>query len=639
MDEIAIEKIKKKGIDVNNRLNRIEKRLNNYSQSKNNNYCSNLSTDNFDISDNKFQREKVRNKSCYNILKNGKSLTSELNSMISITDNQFNSLENRKDFHNLLKPNGIHDECNDNNEFLEFNYPKSYRNDFKFKNESIPNSTFRRFNYDDDTFQSVNSKINTLFKEIDSLRDSKIQVKLLERELSETRKMIFIMKSQMEKHLSNFENLINSNLDLNIASTLDFNLIPDNSNILVNEKEKINDISNFITNKSNRNIENTIINKDKKSKKDSKNDKIEKVENKTINSHPYEIMKNEPHSRAKRDEIIKNLQVETSNNSVNIKDIIEKIIKLEDYLNLENKEINNNKVAFREKTETFDNYMKKSEKKIKILENNISTIQEKINKSSEINNESNHNMEVKINSLENKFNEKLRKIEDSNANEMSLAEEKFNETLNNSKIIIEEKMAKSTKKELELLKNTILTEVKDNIWEKKKSEMVKEIDRSISNVENKILKGLDENVDYLKSNLNELEKKLETDLNEEKRDIKELEKNLTNLTKVVERINDPYNNQYVLPINDLTELKLVGYKGSTQNLTKINSNYKKENNKSIVQKSDRKMNEILKLKNEKISDYILEDSEEEDQLVSLTENNLNESIKNKNIFNRFSHID
>ena len=71
------------------------------------------------------------------------------------------------------------------------------------------------------------------------------------------------------------------------------------------------------------------------------------MENKTINSHPYEIMKNEPHSRAKRDEIIKNLQVETNNNSVNINDIIEKIIKLEDYLNLENKEINNNKVALR----------------------------------------------------------------------------------------------------------------------------------------------------------------------------------------------------------------------------------------------------------------------------------------------------
>lgn len=596
--------------ELKDRINNFESRLDDYSVCDEKNYS--CYDQDYDSKSNNFGRTA----STPNLLKLSKKASSthynnfERNN--KIFSESFNSNSRRGVSYNL------NNKLNNEGKKLVHQHNINTHKDNEQLNLTNKSASLVNNNNDSEVnIHAINRKFSILFREISEMKESKSQVSIVNNSLLETRKLIFILKDQLEKQLKDFEVLMYSNLELDLNSN-EINLIPD-TNLL----------SNYLNNEN---------------------------QSASISNKLSEVKK-------RKKEIVENLITTTNSNSNSIQQLKESIAAFKETFLSDNQFVEGSYKQLSEKTANLESKSSILEKTSSSLEIKLANLEEKHKKQIEYYEKSNKELLSKILNLEDKLNSKIVKIEENHVNDLSVVEEKLNENVNNSRVNVEEKLTKQTKKELDSLKSNIINEISYSLWDKKKTEINKEVEKSIKETEIKLNNELKDSLNSLQINLDdqiikvkELLNKLEQDQKTLSSGVESISKNLSNKLKYSNFNNNLLVNNKPMSISNLSNSNLnpnLGVNSSRfggETAIEQNNPFNYSNNKKLgnsisnsikqysTHEKDLKIATKIsprKIKKDKIEEYLVSDSEEEDDDIYFNQSKgVNESTRSKKLFNR-----
>ena len=572
LDLDKISKIEKANKEINNQIKNIEERLDsisNYNMSGDLNTFENMENDEYDCQ--------------IEINKNANNLS-----------NHSRRFDNSTAHDNLrCKSTGSHSMFSNykhaNSQLMTTGKIKDY---VDIKNNKL--------NYLTQKDESNNRKFHILFREMANFKSSKPEIKIINDSLLSTRKMIFHMKEVLENKLKEFEQILYSNLDLDIDPLLNINK---EINLLPNEKD-INNMrftSNF----------NSSIAALKTKKQEIFNNLFKSI---SLNSKEIETI------QSKLNCAFKNIEdISTNLNNFQLR-IEERVSSTEENINRLFNELS-----------LIEMYCKNNDEKLK----NLISLNEKNSK----------DYKFRLDTLENKFTSNIKNIEENIIKtELGKLEDRLSDYIVKTKNIIEDKFNKQIKRDFDNHKNNILSEVNGSLWERKKNEVKLEISQDILDTESKLNRKFNLDVDNIK---NELTSKI-VDI---KDSLIKLESNAASnnlLSGNSSNNNNNIQNKNISPIlfNNIDyNYKAAAFQNtnispiygintvSNNMLNSVSSNNSLNNRTKISYISNKKL-----AKNE-IKDFIVEHSDDNDDDILSNRNSRHENntSKSKIIFNRLNN--
>ena len=488
--------------------------------------------------------------------------------LLSNKSNKKHSNRSKSNISIKYRPNSITANPYSNRSFSPEGNNNFSTNDNYLKSEPtiIGNSTIQ---------DSMNRKFNILFREVASIKDSRAELKLMNESLLGTRKMIYTIRENLESKLKEFEQILYSNLDLDMKPT-EINILPKE-----NQAQALSQNQSLST--SNLRYPTKSKFAEMKSKKEDMMNGIFKslsINNKSIESIESTIATIEK-SMSNLCESLTGFELKT----------IEKTNSLD--LSVTNLTKQGNNIDLR---------VKQLEEKTKFNTEQI----DKITKESRVN----------IEMLEDKIAVEINKTKESNTREIAVVKEKINESILSTKGNIEEKINKQIAQDIDKIKFVIISEVTGTIWDRNKKEIRGELGVDFNDFEGKVNRKVTAEIDLCKS-----------DLQAKLINIKESLAKLENSANANSILNNNQNNQIIAKVpNFISNAMNQVYNQNNQINTKNNLN------RSISTFVSEK-----KLAKNEIKDFIIEHSDDDDDLISNKNSRVgNETSKTKTLFNRFS---
>lgn len=314
-------------------------------------------------------------------------------------------------------------------------------------------------------------------------------------------------------------------------------------------------------------------------------------------------------------------------NSKNIGSIESSIAKLEKSLGaLESKEYQF-EMKIRDKQDKIEEQCTEVSKIMQILDQKLKSIEDKVRIVSEVNDRQNKDTKSKCASLEELMITRLDKAEEEIKNEIGKIEESFSKQIQAFKSQIDDKTLKTIKKELEVARQSLLNEVSTVIWEKKKQDMKADYKLQLDNLESKINSKILSDIDLCRNDIN-------AKIVSIKENILKLETSNPNQGgPAVHHQNKTSFNQ--MPLNAYSML-LNNVSGSSMIPLGQQINNQQQGTGGKLPASS--FLSSKKLAKNEIKDFIMENSDDEDDFKSVRNSKLNETSKSKSLFNRFSNM-
>lgn len=434
---------------------------------------------------------------------------------------------------------------------------------------------------------NLENKVNILLSEFAKLKMTESNYNILKEKQDESRKMMYIIKNELEKELKKFELLITSNLEVEI----------------VGNKSNINELN---TNKSFFNMTSNI------DYKKTSNDR-----NKVLNELAKNIKSNSSS--------IFNLEADLKKNSLRSEENNKNLL-------LKYEELSNKIISLEKSAKHKELLMNESD-------NRYSNLETRINKYFADKEKVFSRLQTELSNLEFKILNKLNKIEENNTNNTHNISE-FKAQINDNIYV--------SKNEFEMVRSQNLSEL-ENLKSEIKNEIdsvkaAKDNDNSIamSNItkEKEKVDKLEEKIQIMEKEINSINNALNsTSSNQFYNPInpKSYNMNRMNSINTIPNMNNISNFSNNINSNNLRGSNFLSKKDNFFNNSQINPDNNKFNSTINNANISRKFNKTFYHNNNrsKLNEFINNDSDEE-EFSHKQSKLINESIRSKKIFNRFS---